>query len=182
MYLHQDTLVIAATFRSCYISCYTSILSFRHKHSPGHRVRLSVTPLNEAQVTMPIHSFCPSHLPPILTHPPPSSLSSKHPGSEIHNPNSLHNPTQPLHKTKMRRVLLQIILPILFILELNNEDVRYAALMTLGTVIPSAHGGFDIVLLRGRVNAFLFQGEEAGADLLGLLVYTRCVGIEKVGT
>lgn len=47
---------------------------------------------------------------------------------KVDNPNSLDHLLQSLHKLQMRRILFQIVLPVLLILELGDEHMRDAAL------------------------------------------------------
>ena len=47
---------------------------------------------------------------------------------KVHNPHILHNPLQTRHKLQMRRVLLEVVLPVFFRLELAYEAMTETAL------------------------------------------------------
>ena len=60
-------------------------------------------------------------------HPIPSKDTTR----EIYNSSPLNNLTRILHKFQMHRVLLDIVVPILCILKLDNKHVRDAALYSV---------------------------------------------------
>lgn len=63
---------------------------------------------------------------------PASSLSPlQHPRLIVHNPNILNNPIQALHKSQMRRVLRQIVFPILLIVKVTHKTMRKSALFPI---------------------------------------------------
>ena len=51
---------------------------------------------------------------------------------KVHHPNVLHQPTKTRHELQVRRVLLEVILPVFFALEFAHKAVRESSL-----VIPS---------------------------------------------
>lgn len=57
-----------------------------------------------------------------------SHASLKLPRLKIHNPHIRHNILQTRHKLQMCRVFLQVIFPILFVLELTYECMSETAL------------------------------------------------------
>ena len=56
-------------------------------------------------------------------------IRSKYPRLIVQNSRILHNPIQTLHKRQMRRILLQVIFPVFFVLEFDYEAVGEAALL-----------------------------------------------------
>lgn len=97
---------------------------------------------------------------------------------KVDNPNSLDHLLQSLHKLQMRRILFQIVLPVLLILELGDEHMRDAALSgwnelgsadksseidmiiadyldSLDTCVTSAGRGLNVLLLGSRMDAIV---------------------------
>jgi hypothetical protein len=64
---------------------------------------------------------------------------SKLPRLEINHPSILNHTVQTPHKLQMTRVLFQIILPVLFVLELGDEAVCEGALSD--KTLANASGG-----------------------------------------
>ena len=126
-----------------------------------------------------------------------SSVPLELPRLKVYNSDILHDPLQTRHKLQMRRVLLKVVFPVFFGLEFAYEAMTETALYKprsrenvinicafpvferdrgkretnlepLGTIIPPASVRLDVGFLRCGVEAVVFQGEHALADILHL--------------
>lgn len=97
-------------------------------------------------LTLQVIHRCNQLFPPTL--PSPAQLKSQDPSKDawrkVHNPRLQNNLANLLHKRQMRGVLADVVVTILRALKLDDENVRDAALISLGAVVQPADDGLDV--------------------------------------